>query len=143
MCHRLFLLFFCSYRPLPSDKQQQQQQQQQQQSEQRSRSVLSSSAPVDLTPRPLHTQEELLAMLLSWNADMFLSPPQSVDGKIIKPSPESVGISVHSLKNVPLSFASVSGYFSTYAPLFLFELWETVSFSESVQYSMWTVSLSP
>ena len=123
MCYRLHLLFSCSFRPLPSDKQQQQQQ-----SELRTRSVLSTPAPVDLTPRPLHSQEELLAMLLSWNADMFLSPQQSVDGKIIKPSPESVGISVHSLNNVPLSFTSVSGYFSTYAPLFLFELWESVSF---------------
>ena len=85
---------------------------------------------MNLNPRISHTQDELLSMLLSWSADMFLFPPQSADGKIIPPSPESVGIPVNSLPpSLPLSFTSVTDYFNAYAPLFLLELLDTVSLS--------------
>ena len=36
-----------------------------------------SSIHVDLTPRPAHTMDELFAVVLSWNANLFLYPQKS------------------------------------------------------------------
>ena len=37
-----------------------------------------SSIRIDLTPRPVHSMDELFALVLSWSVDLFLCPQQGV-----------------------------------------------------------------
>ena len=78
---------------------------------------------INIRPTSQRKMDDLFLVILSWDPARFLFPPESTDGKCIKPDlllPEKPVA-------VPSVFQSYDQYCNTFTPLLHLEIWENVS----------------